>query len=111
MNTEKKDFNNISLLLFRLSVQLNLRTYASSGLICYMAHQNQVDYAALQLLGGQLYFSFDLGKGKAVTFHPVIISDGKWHMVGIKRFVLNLVSPAVTEPNHSAFHTYWHQME
>uniref|UniRef100_A0A7M4ET92 Laminin subunit alpha-1 n=1 Tax=Crocodylus porosus TaxID=8502 RepID=A0A7M4ET92_CROPO len=76
-----KDFNNISLLLFRLSVQLNLRTYASSGLIYYMAHQNQVDYASLQLLGGQLYFSFDLGKGKAVTFHPAIISDGKWHTI------------------------------
>ncbi|XP_019328886.1 PREDICTED: laminin subunit alpha-1 [Aptenodytes forsteri] len=65
----------------KLSVQLNLRTFASSGLIYYMAHQNQVDYAALQLHGGQLYFSFDLGKGKAVAFHPAVISDGKWHTV------------------------------
>ncbi|KFQ65922.1 Laminin subunit alpha-1, partial [Pelecanus crispus] len=65
----------------KLSVQLNLRTFASSGLIYYMAHQNQVDYAALQLHGGQLYFSFDLGKGKAVAFHPAVISDGKWHTI------------------------------
>ncbi|XP_010221580.1 PREDICTED: laminin subunit alpha-1, partial [Tinamus guttatus] len=65
----------------KLSVQLNIRTFASSGLIYYMAHQNQVDYAALQLHGGQLYFSFDLGKGKAVAFHPAVISDGKWHTV------------------------------
>ncbi|XP_038249040.1 laminin subunit alpha-1 [Dermochelys coriacea] len=65
----------------KLSVQLNLRTYASSGLIYYLAHQNQIDYAALQLHGGQLYFLFDLGKGKAVAFHPAAISDGKWHTV------------------------------
>uniref|UniRef100_A0A8C3KD52 Basement membrane-specific heparan sulfate proteoglycan core protein n=1 Tax=Calidris pygmaea TaxID=425635 RepID=A0A8C3KD52_9CHAR len=65
----------------KLSVQLNLRTFASSGLIYYMAHENQVDYAALQLHGGQLYFSFDLGKGKAVAFHPAVVSDGKWHTI------------------------------
>lgn len=47
-----------------------------------MAHQNQVDYAALQLYGGQLHFSFDLGKGKAVALHPALVSDGKWHTVG-----------------------------
>uniref|UniRef100_A0A8B9DNQ1 Laminin subunit alpha-1 n=1 Tax=Anser cygnoides TaxID=8845 RepID=A0A8B9DNQ1_ANSCY len=65
----------------KLSVQLNLRTFASSGLIYYMAHQNQVDYAALQLHGGQLYFSFDLGRGKAVAFHPAVVNDGKWHTI------------------------------
>uniref|UniRef100_A0A8C3QB86 Laminin subunit alpha-1 n=1 Tax=Geospiza parvula TaxID=87175 RepID=A0A8C3QB86_GEOPR len=65
----------------KLSVQLNLRTFASSGLIYYMAHQNQVDYAALQLYGGQLHFSFDLGKGKAVALHPAVVNDGKWHTV------------------------------
>ncbi|KAJ7414023.1 laminin subunit alpha 1 [Willisornis vidua] len=70
----------------KLSVQLNLRTFASSGLIYYMAHQNQVDYAALQLHGGQLHFSFDLGKGKAVALHPAVISDGKWHTVKTEYF-------------------------
>ncbi|XP_053105976.1 laminin subunit alpha-1 isoform X2 [Hemicordylus capensis] len=65
----------------KLSVQLSLRTFASSGLIYYMAHQKQVDYAALQLQGGKLYFSFDLGKGRAVAFHGAIVSDGKWHTV------------------------------
>ncbi|GAB0182708.1 laminin subunit alpha-1 [Grus japonensis] len=72
---------NQSAIRKKLSVQLNLRTFASSGLIYYMAHQNQVDYAALQLHGGQLYFSFDLGKGKALALHPAVISDGKWHTV------------------------------
>lgn len=77
---------NAEFLLSRLSVQLNLRTFASSGLIYYMAHQNQIDYAALQLLGGQLYFSFDLGKGRAVASHPAIVNDGKWHTVGSHQF-------------------------
>ncbi|XP_029446888.1 laminin subunit alpha-1 [Rhinatrema bivittatum] len=65
----------------KLSIQLNIRTYASSGLISYMAHQNQMDYACLQLYEGRLHFLFDLGKGKAVAAHPTVISDGKWHMV------------------------------
>ncbi|KAH0617809.1 hypothetical protein JD844_016413 [Phrynosoma platyrhinos] len=73
----------ITNLIFNMefSVQLNLRTFASNGLIYYMAHQKQIDYAALQLQGGKLYFSFDLGKGRAIAFHGAIISDGKWHTV------------------------------
>uniref|UniRef100_A0A8C3CQ85 Laminin subunit alpha-1 n=1 Tax=Cairina moschata TaxID=8855 RepID=A0A8C3CQ85_CAIMO len=78
---KKVSISNTEFLLSRLSVQLNLRTFASSGLIYYMAHQNQVDYAALQLHGGQLYFSFDLGRGKAVAFHPAVVNDGKWHTI------------------------------
>ncbi|XP_036620494.1 laminin subunit alpha-1 [Trichosurus vulpecula] len=65
----------------KLSVQLTIRTFALSGLIYYMAHQNQVDYATLQLHGGQLYFMFDLGKGRTKASHPAFLSDGKWHMV------------------------------
>uniref|UniRef100_A0A8C4MQB2 Laminin subunit alpha-1 n=1 Tax=Equus asinus asinus TaxID=83772 RepID=A0A8C4MQB2_EQUAS len=65
----------------RLSVQLSLRTFASSGLIYYMAHQNHVDYATLQLLGGRLHFLFDLGKGRTKVSHPALLNDGKWHTV------------------------------
>uniref|UniRef100_A0ABM5GDG7 Laminin subunit alpha-1 isoform X1 n=1 Tax=Pogona vitticeps TaxID=103695 RepID=A0ABM5GDG7_9SAUR len=65
----------------KLFVQLNLRTFASSGLIYYMGHSKQVDFAALQLQGGKLSFSFDLGKGRAVVFHDAIVNDGKWHTV------------------------------
>ncbi|OCT76655.1 hypothetical protein XELAEV_18031856mg [Xenopus laevis] len=65
----------------KLSVQMTLRTFATSGLIYYMAHQNQVDYAALQLVEGKLYFLLDTGKGRTVTSHPADISDGKWHTV------------------------------
>ncbi|XP_077208858.1 laminin subunit alpha-1 isoform X1 [Paroedura picta] len=65
----------------KFSVHMNIRTFASSGLIYYMAHPKQVDFAALQLHGGKLYFSFDLGKGRTVAFHGTVISDGKWHVV------------------------------
>ncbi|KAM9308338.1 laminin subunit alpha-1 [Gastrophryne carolinensis] len=65
----------------KLSVQLTLRTYATSGLIYYMAHQNQVDYAALQLYNGRLHFLFDMGKGRTQTIHPAVINDGKWHTI------------------------------
>ncbi|XP_026527653.1 laminin subunit alpha-1 [Notechis scutatus] len=65
----------------KFSVQLRVRTLASSGLIYYTAHQKQVDYAALQLQEGKLRFSFDLGKGQSVVSHGAMISDGKWHTV------------------------------
>ncbi|KAM3839038.1 laminin subunit alpha-1 [Vipera latastei] len=65
----------------KFSVQLRIRTFASSGLIYYTAHQKQVDYSALQLQEGKLRFSFDLGKGQSVVSHEAMISDGKWHTV------------------------------
>ncbi|XP_036274949.1 laminin subunit alpha-1 [Pipistrellus kuhlii] len=70
----------------RLSLQLRIRTFASSGLIYYMAHQNQVDYATLQLHGGHLHFMFDLGKGRTKVSHPALLSDGKWHTVKTEYF-------------------------
>ncbi|XP_054980794.1 laminin subunit alpha-1 [Sorex araneus] len=70
----------------RLSVQLRIRTFASSGLIYYMAHQNQVDYATLQLHGGRLHFMFDLGKSRTKVTHPTLLSDGKWHTVKTEYF-------------------------
>ncbi|KAM4704989.1 laminin subunit alpha-1 [Rhinophrynus dorsalis] len=92
----------------KLSVQLTLRTYASSGLVYYMAHQNQVDYAALQLHEGKLYFLFDMGKGRTVTVHPADISDGKWHTVTteyVKRkgtiTIDGQESPSVSAPGDS----------
>uniref|UniRef100_A0A8C4RZG4 Laminin subunit alpha-1 n=2 Tax=Erpetoichthys calabaricus TaxID=27687 RepID=A0A8C4RZG4_ERPCA len=65
----------------KFSIQLTLRTFASSGLVYFMAHKNQMDYATLQLLDGQLYFIYDLGKGAAVVTLPDMINDGQWHTV------------------------------
>uniref|UniRef100_A0A4W3J5Q3 Laminin subunit alpha-2 n=1 Tax=Callorhinchus milii TaxID=7868 RepID=A0A4W3J5Q3_CALMI len=65
----------------KFTLQLKIRTFASSGLVYYMANQNQVDFAALQLWEGRLRFLFDLGKGAAIAMLPKPINDGKWHMV------------------------------
>nr|XP_023418495.1 laminin subunit alpha-1 [Cavia porcellus] len=65
----------------RLLVQLSMRTFASSGLVFYAAHQNQVDHAVLQLHGGRLVFTFDLGRGRTRVSHPTPIDDGRWHLV------------------------------
>uniref|UniRef100_A0A4W5QPA5 Laminin, alpha 1 n=1 Tax=Hucho hucho TaxID=62062 RepID=A0A4W5QPA5_9TELE len=61
------------------SLELSMRTYAQSGLIYYMAHANQMDYATLQLLGGHLFFTCDKGSGPATATFPVPVSDGQWH--------------------------------
>ncbi|KAJ8374971.1 hypothetical protein SKAU_G00055510 [Synaphobranchus kaupii] len=63
------------------SIQLSVRTFASSGLLFYMANRNQVDYATLQLLGGRLFFTCDLGKSSATATLPDAINDGQWHTV------------------------------
>ncbi|XP_017562320.2 laminin subunit alpha-1 [Pygocentrus nattereri] len=63
------------------TVELSIRTLATSGILFYMANANQQDYAVLQLQGGRLLFSCDLGKGPAITTSRTQISDGQWHTV------------------------------
>ncbi|XP_066538803.1 laminin subunit alpha-1 [Hoplias malabaricus] len=63
------------------TIELLVRTLAPSGILYYMANSNQQDYAVLQLQGGRLLFSCDLGKGPAITTSRTHISDGQWHTV------------------------------
>ncbi|KAM6953824.1 laminin subunit alpha-1 [Aplochiton taeniatus] len=63
------------------SVKLSVRTSALNGLVYYMAHTNQMDYATLQLAGGRLVFTTDLGQGPASSTYPVPLNDGRWHTV------------------------------
>ncbi|XP_076827529.1 laminin subunit alpha-1 isoform X2 [Brachyhypopomus gauderio] len=63
------------------SVEVSVRTRASSGVLYYMANGNQQDFATLQLQAGRLLFSCDLGKGAAVASSPAHINDGRWHTV------------------------------
>ncbi|XP_062847310.1 laminin subunit alpha-1 [Trichomycterus rosablanca] len=63
------------------TIELSIRTLAQSGILYYMANANQMDYAALQLQGGRLVFSCDLGKGPAISTSQTHISDGQWHTV------------------------------
>uniref|UniRef100_A0A9J7YT73 Laminin, alpha 1 n=1 Tax=Cyprinus carpio carpio TaxID=630221 RepID=A0A9J7YT73_CYPCA len=63
------------------AVKLSVRTFARSGVLFYMANANQQDYAVLQVQGGRLQLSCDLGKGPAHVTLTTPINDGLWHTV------------------------------
>uniref|UniRef100_A0AAY4A3J5 Laminin, alpha 1 n=1 Tax=Denticeps clupeoides TaxID=299321 RepID=A0AAY4A3J5_9TELE len=87
---------------------LSLRTFAPSGILYYMANGNQQDYAVLQLQGGQLFFTCDLGKGPAVATLKKPINDGIWHTVKTefeKRNVMVSVDEEQSVQAHIKGHT------
>uniref|UniRef100_A0A8C7M8E2 Laminin, alpha 1 n=1 Tax=Oncorhynchus kisutch TaxID=8019 RepID=A0A8C7M8E2_ONCKI len=102
------------------SLELSVRTFAQSGLIYYMAHANQMDYATLQLLGGRLFFTCDKGSGPATASFPVPVNDGQWHTVSdhtllgqnlagcIQKVILNSVELDTQSPvsEHSTAHCF-----
>ncbi|XP_076784087.1 laminin subunit alpha-2 isoform X1 [Arvicanthis niloticus] len=69
----------------RLTVELEVRTEAESGLLFYMARINHADFATVQLRNGFPYFSYDLGSGDTSTMIPTRINDGQWHKIKIMR--------------------------
>ncbi|XP_012516246.1 PREDICTED: laminin subunit alpha-2 [Propithecus coquereli] len=69
----------------RLTIELEVRTEAESGLLFYMARINHADFATVQLRNGFPYFSYDLGSGNTSTMIPTKINDGQWHKVKIMR--------------------------
>lgn len=80
----------VVLFLCSFAVELSIRTLAHSGILYYMANANQQDYAVLQLLGGRLLLSCDLGKGPAITSSHTHVSDGQWHTVSYHFICLKL---------------------
>uniref|UniRef100_A0A2K5XUW6 Laminin subunit alpha 2 n=2 Tax=Mandrillus leucophaeus TaxID=9568 RepID=A0A2K5XUW6_MANLE len=69
----------------RLTIELEVRTEAESGLLFYMARINHADFATVQLRNGLPYFSYDLGSGDTNTMIPTKINDGQWHKIKIMR--------------------------
>ncbi|XP_048872059.1 laminin subunit alpha-1-like isoform X2 [Brienomyrus brachyistius] len=63
------------------SLELSLRTFASSGLLFHMAAPTQTDHATLQLWGGQLFFTCNLGRNVATASLPEHVDDGQWHAI------------------------------
>uniref|UniRef100_A0A8C8SQH7 Laminin subunit alpha 2 n=1 Tax=Pelusios castaneus TaxID=367368 RepID=A0A8C8SQH7_9SAUR len=81
-----KEFFSVALfLLFRLTIEFEVRTEAESGLLFYMARINHADFATVQIKNGLPYFSYDLGSGDTNTMIPNKINDGQWHKVKIVR--------------------------
>ncbi|XP_023570030.1 laminin subunit alpha-2 [Octodon degus] len=69
----------------RLTIELEVRTEAESGLLFYMARINHADFATVQLRDGQPHFRYDLGSGDTSTMIPAKINDGQWHKIKIMR--------------------------
>uniref|UniRef100_A0A8D2EW47 Laminin subunit alpha-2 n=1 Tax=Theropithecus gelada TaxID=9565 RepID=A0A8D2EW47_THEGE len=69
----------------RLTIELEVRTEAESGLLFYMARINHADFATVQLRNGLPYFSYDLGSGDTNTMIRTKINDGQWHKIKIMR--------------------------
>ncbi|XP_069831051.1 laminin subunit alpha-2 isoform X3 [Dendropsophus ebraccatus] len=68
-----------------LSIELELRTKAESGLIFYMARINHADFATIQIKDGMAHFRYDLGSGDTTTMVPQRVNDGEWHKINIFR--------------------------
>ncbi|KAG9493525.1 hypothetical protein GDO78_001429, partial [Eleutherodactylus coqui] len=68
-----------------LSIELELRTKADSGLIFYMARINHADFATIQIKDGMAHFRYDLGSGDTTTMVPQRVNDGEWHKINIFR--------------------------
>lgn len=71
------------LLCYSLTIELEVRTEAESGLLFYMARINHADFATVQLRDGLPYFRYDLGSGDTSTMIPTKINDGQWHKVRV----------------------------
>ncbi|XP_043081584.1 laminin subunit alpha-1 [Puntigrus tetrazona] len=89
-------------------VKLSVRTFALSGVLFYLANTNQQDYAVLQVQGGRLQLSCDLGKGPAHASLATPINDGLWHTVKAefsKKTVMVSVDGTESDRTHTKGHT------
>ncbi|KAM4771006.1 laminin subunit alpha-2 [Rhinophrynus dorsalis] len=87
-----------------LSIELELRTEAESGLVFYMARINHADFATVQIKEGMAHFRYDLGSGDTSTIVPLKINDGKWHKITVYRtkqtayFFVDGIANSTTSP-------------
>jgi len=71
-------------------VTSQLRTVQSDGLVMYSGDVSGVpgyDFMAVELVGGRVQYSFDLGGGSRVLADngQRLVSDGQWHTVYVSR--------------------------
>ncbi|XP_052128982.1 protocadherin-like wing polarity protein stan isoform X1 [Frankliniella occidentalis] len=72
----------------RLHIRLKFATLQSDGLLLYDGRYNERhDFIALEVVGGELHFSFSLGDGvtrvSVAVPGPGGVSDGRWHTVTV----------------------------
>lgn len=99
---KSRSFTKTSFLTFsslkqrhRLNLQLKFATQSTNGLLLYNGRYNeQHDFISLEIIDGNVQFSFSLGSSvtKAVAAVPGGVSDGNWHTVVVNYFnkVINM---------------------
>ena len=66
------------------SIILDFMTISSEGILLYMQGTVYDDYLSLQLVSGQLLFSYNLGSGRAQIRSSGYYNDGTLHRVNNK---------------------------
>ncbi|XP_041348330.1 cadherin EGF LAG seven-pass G-type receptor 2-like isoform X2 [Gigantopelta aegis] len=70
----------------RFVIQLEFATQEPNGLLFYNGRFNELhDFMALEIIDGQIQFSFSLG-GSTIQVHPYVkggVNDGQWKMVRV----------------------------
>ncbi|KAK6628522.1 hypothetical protein RUM43_002337 [Polyplax serrata] len=64
---------------------LDFKTSYPDGLLFYASDKGHIDFAALYIKGGKLFFGFNCGSGAALITSPDSYDDGNWHTVRITR--------------------------
>ncbi|NXI45933.1 LAMA2 protein, partial [Galbula dea] len=70
---------NISTVMFKF------RTFASNGLLMYLATDDLKDFMSVELSGGRIKVSYDLGSGTASVVSNQNHNDGKWKSFTLSR--------------------------
>ena len=76
-----------------MTISLEFRTYMANGVLLYNGrYNNENDFMALELIGGQVVFTVSLGKEKGSlssttsqvkSFISGGVNDGQWHLVRV----------------------------
>ena len=92
-----------------------LRTVQSDGLILYSGDVSGVpghDFMAIELVGGRVQYSFDLGGGSRVLADSGqrLVNDGLWHIVYVSRPTVDRHMLRVTYPRCVSFLLYFNDL-
>lgn len=79
-------------------LSLDFRTDRPDGLLFYVRSSTHIDFQALELFHGQLYWSGQVGSGRLTVSLPVTevrdLDDGEWHSVVAQRRAPSSTGPA-----------------
>ncbi|XP_059144332.1 laminin subunit alpha-like [Physella acuta] len=67
------------------TIEVTFKTEAENGLILYSADQKHVDFLAIYIANGSVYFGFNCGSGTAKVKSPIQYNDAQWHKVVAER--------------------------